>query len=156
MIGEVTTNRRLSLVLCLFSGLTLRVSQQGRLSGFRGMMPSNLVINLPSSSPGSIQKLFSNRDIKLRWKCHSAETVLRHLSGAGKSRREGGKIISDLSPPTQVEGRVLFRSPITCCFQGSFVPQACKQDYLLLLAAASHRKCALQQGLRKFGPCVMF
>lgn len=45
-VVRLQQNRLLSLVLCLFSRPTLRVSQNERLSSFRGTLPSNLVINL--------------------------------------------------------------------------------------------------------------
>lgn len=122
LIGEVTTNRppfsSPSLVFsCDREGFSERTAHE--FSGNSAVKPcdqSPVLLTLDR-----YETCFPKGDTKLLPKCHSAETVLGHLSAAGKSHREGGENLKWPFPTYPVEGRVSFQSPLTCCFQSSFL-----------------------------------
>lgn len=109
----------LSLALHLFSRPTPRVSQKGRLTSFRGMLPSNLVINFPWIDTKPVFQRGHKVTAEMSLRRNSPEAFFRQRENhTGKE----GKILSDLSPPTQLKVASLasFPSPLTCCFQWSF------------------------------------
>lgn len=108
LIGEVTTNRRLSLVLGLFSALTPRVSQKGRLSSFRG----NDAVKPCDQSPVLFARIDTKPVFQQGHKVTAEMSLSRNSPEAfvtrGKitqGRRENHKWPFPTSP---VEGRVLF------------------------------------------------
>lgn len=134
----------LSVVPHLFSHPTARVSQKGRVLG-EFCCQTLWSISRPLFTLDRYETCFPKGDTKLLPKCHSAETVLGHLSAVGKSHREGGENLKWPFPTYPVEGRVSFQSPLTCCFQSSFLCCGLVNKlaicYLLLRC---HRTCVLK------------
>lgn len=146
----------LSLALHLFSRPSPRVSQKGRLTSFRGMLPSNLVINLPSSFPWIDAKPVFQRGHKVTAEMSLSRNSPEAFVSSGKitqGRRGKSKVTFPHLPSWRSRLSRHSKAPSPAASNDHFVPRARKQAYHLLLAAAFHRTVVLKHC--EFGPFVM-